>query len=525
MRPVRTVFYGGTAGCVLLCWYFYVYLNDLPPTQKTRLTPHLLYRGEDVQSSPLENDSRGGTPLHPPASRNQAIQFTPTGIPRNRKVQAPPVLRGGYVAVEGRLKEYCNPPSSDLRASEEGNVGDEFQLKSVHVIIRHGDRSPIHSIINHPNSKLSCKFDSRFLMKDRILTSYLNKLQKTETNFHPKSDFRNWELYPKKDFCDGAQLTPLGALQHLKIGQFLQEKYFTNLFKGNFSYNDIHIKSTEYSRTFQSAVALLYGFLPDFDLQKIQMHLSPDVLFCSSEVTKLTCRCPLAQFFKLKANGLAGSHNRNDSEHQNLKQQIADIYKIQPGQVPWLEAVVDIAMAHICHQVSLPCNERNECIDKNIINKMWNIVDSDGVKFKSRSELYLKFAHLALHPLLTEILMRMKDNVLLKDNRKFVLYSGHDISLSPLITLLGLHLDGKWPPYASRVVFELYTKRASRFPVQAFIRVLYNGKDRTKDLIFCRKLHHGLCRLHHFKEFIDNHLKVYDIHDFNTQCLHITDGI
>lgn len=337
-------------------------------------------------------------------------------------------------------------------------------------------------------------------------------------NFHPDSDFRNWEVYPNKDVCDGAQLTPLGAYQHLKIGEFLQKKYFSKLFKGNFAYSDIHIRSTGYSRSFQSAIALVFGFLPDFNLQKIQVNLSPDLLFCSSELTGLTCRCPVAYSLKQKADTVAGGFNRNDSEHQMLIKQIADIYGLQPSQIPWLAVTIDIFMTHVCHQMALPCNERNKCVDQSFIKKIWNVLDSDGTKFKSQSKSYVKFAHLVLHPLLSEILKRMKDNILLKDSQKFVLYSGHDITLSPLAVVLGLHSDGKWPPYASRIVFELYTKVHGKNPSQGYIRVLYNGKDRTKHLTFCNKLHHGLCRLQYFENFIDNHLKVYDINNFNTQC-------
>ncbi|XP_069111295.1 2-phosphoxylose phosphatase 1-like [Argopecten irradians] len=516
-KQTLTICFGGT-GFILLYWYFNVYLNDLPQTPKTRLTPHLFQTDRGIIPPSTLEDVTG---VHyRPDPRDRGTQFTdrPTAgktLPRSQR---------NFIAVEGRVKEYCNPPSEDLWRSEEGNVGEEFQLRSVHIIIRHGDRSPIHSIINHPNSKLSCKFDSGFLEKNQKLTSYLNNLQKTETNFHPQSDFRNWELYPNKNICDGAQLTPIGAHQHLNIGEFLQEKYFTKLFKDSFSYEDIHIRSTEYSRTFQSAIAFLYGFLPDFDLQKIQVHLSPDLLFCSPEITGLTCRCPLAQIFKLQSNGMAGSHNRNDTGHRLLVRQLADIYDIKPHQVPWLAAVLDIVMTQVCHQVELPCNRRNAaCINKKLIDKVWETVDLDGVKFKTQNEPYLKFAHLSLHPLLSEIFIRMKNTVLLKISPKFFLYSGHDISLTPLLSIFGFHSDGKWPPYASRFVFELYTKRVNTNPAQGFFRVLYNGKDRTNELMFCRKLHRGLCHLHHLKYFLDNHLKWYNIVDFNTQCLNTTE--
>jgi hypothetical protein len=39
---------------------------------------------------------------------------------------------------------------------------------------------------------------------------------------------------------------------------------------------------------------------------------------------------------------------------------------------------------------------------------------------------------------------------------KFSLISGHDTTIFPILAALGV-FDGLWPPYAARIVFELYS--------------------------------------------------------------------
>lgn len=40
---------------------------------------------------------------------------------------------------------------------------------------------------------------------------------------------------------------------------------------------------------------------------------------------------------------------------------------------------------------------------------------------------------------------------------KFALFSGHDTVIAPLLASLGAY-DCRWPPYASHIAFELWTK-------------------------------------------------------------------
>lgn len=75
----------------------------------------------------------------------------------------------------------------------------------------------------------------------------------------------------------------------------------------------------------------------------------------------------------------------------------------------------------------------------------------------------------------------------LPDNRvqdEISVYSGHDTTLTPLLLALELPVD-QWPPFASRLIFELYKPSTDSSSVGYLVKVIFNGKDVTKRLKFC----------------------------------------
>ena len=72
-----------------------------------------------------------------------------------------------------------------------------------------------------------------------------------------------------------------------------------------------------------------------------------------------------------------------------------------------------------------------------------------------------------MHPFLSELLQNFRDDLQEKE-RRLHLYAGHDTVVAPLLSALGI-FDGKWPPLASRIVFELREGGA--------LRILFNGRD------------------------------------------------
>lgn len=60
------------------------------------------------------------------------------------------------------------------------------------------------------------------------------------------------------------------------------------LLPSDWAAEQLHLETTGKSRTLQSGLALLYGFLPDFDWKKVYFRHQPSALFCSGN-----CYCPL----------------------------------------------------------------------------------------------------------------------------------------------------------------------------------------------------------------------------------------
>ena len=100
-------------------------------------------------------------------------------------------------------------------------------------------------------------------------------------------------------------------------------------------------------------------------------------------------------------------------------------------------------------------------------------------------------ADVASHPMLIQIAKRMVNKPQHKSSLKFVLYSGHDSTVTPLLINLGVHDRTRWTPYATRVVFELWrdtlldSSKQSGSVDNFYFRVLVNGKVVTSKMKFC----------------------------------------
>ena len=107
------------------------------------------------------------------------------------------------------------------------------------------------------------------------------------------------------------------------------------------------------------------------------------------------------------------------------------------------------------------------------------------------AENYTGIADVATHPMLIQIAKRMINKSQHKSTLKFVLYSGHDSTVTPLLLNLGVHDRTRWTPYATRVVFELWRDTLLESSKQAdsmdnfYFRLLVNGKVVTSKMKFC----------------------------------------
>ena len=128
--------------------------------------------------------------------------------------------------------------------------------------------------------------------------------------------------------------------------------------------------------------------------------------------------------------------------------------------------VADVAYSRHCEKTGCLSDEQG-CVTGRRADALFKLADKfyygrynggDGGRDASR---------LGMHPFLSELLRNFKDDVGSKE-RHLRLYAGHDTVVAPLLAALGI-FDGKWPPLASRIVFELREGGA--------LRILFNGRD------------------------------------------------
>ena len=95
-----------------------------------------------------------------------------------------------------------------------------------------------------------------------------------------------------------------------------------------------------------------------------------------------------------------------------------------------------------------------------------------------------------MQPLIAQIVSEMEQWVRGEGRRVFVHYSGHDSTISALLSALDISY-GRRPPYASRVVFELW--KATQHEDDHIVRVLYNGQL-VESTVLSKRMTYGTFR-------------------------------
>ena len=402
---------------------------------------------------------------------------------------------------------------------------------SVHVIIRHGDRQNLHIIDNYEDIKIPCKLEKYSIGDVPEMAMYEN-FMRAETAKPPRrqdQSFSNWELFPDEDWCSPGELTPTGAMQHVKNGLLMRKRYVDNfnLFSKN---KDVHsqilVRSTLWSRTYQSALALLFGLLKNFNVT--QLHIETcDPSLCHEKYTDLPCNCPLvapymdimsATYRQLHPDVMSISRSKNVIKHY------AEVFGISEKQVPKLSNLMDIGMVHICQKHGLPRNSKSpeSCTQAWAVRDVHDIIQDNGRK-QSKSEEFQTIAKLKYLPLLQEITNRLLEQAHGDSDIKFALYSGHDTTINPLAIALNFS-EGLWPPYASRIVIELYRLKHNPKTTSTdnfYLKVLFNGLNVNTEIEFCRKhlvSESNLCPLSIFVDYVQNMLKNLGKDSYEDAC-------
>lgn len=398
--------------------------------------------------------------------------------------------------------------SGDVPSSEKP---DGYDLTSVHVVIRHGDRTAIHSLPNAQKQPIDCRIQSddpgySIIGMDRYRQTMIDLNNRLHLR---KTPYENYTTFPDDVICEDSTLTPRGVMQHVRNGHFLRDKYTGHRFLESLHLTDqILVRGTKYVRTFHSAMAFLYGFLPLVDVDMLKFEMADNNTMCTGQ-TQYQCWCPAVATalnvfsctFRQEPSKI-----RRGGQGEEVYERVTAVYRqlaaklgVSEEDLPRLSHIFDVGVTHFCNNKRL-LTGRGDCLELQLIRNMYDAVNAVG-KHARKDDDYNRIAKLKMQPLMYEIAHRMHAQVAGETPMKFVLYSGHDSTIDPLASALDI-TSGIWPKYASRIVFELYRQRG-----QSFLRVLMDGSVVTGDLKFCRErmsnTELGLCKLEHFLEFVD----------------------
>ncbi|PAV79585.1 hypothetical protein WR25_23989 isoform C [Diploscapter pachys] len=262
---------------------------------------------------------------------------------------------------------------------EEAEVSAEYKLRGVAVVFRHGERS---AMSQKPSFDCACfRDDDRRTFE--TLQQEINSDKFAEfVRVDPK--FSGYPRTPHRSQCSPANMTAEGALMINRMSSFLRSKYQpARLFSGE--HMDVKIVSSQYHRTFQSALSFIQAFFPkpssfipslNLIVSYFQVYLSNFEIQASNFTflcTSPACVCSQAKHWRSALY---------DSEHQ--------AYFLSHGSKPLIEsiqalkslpafenamdplALVDTALGnYICRRKALPCAGK-QCLTYDMLNQAIN---------------------------------------------------------------------------------------------------------------------------------------------------------
>ncbi|XP_077468282.1 2-phosphoxylose phosphatase 1 isoform X2 [Stigmatopora argus] len=422
---------------------------------------------------------------------------------------------------------YCNTPSHTEQAWE-GHIPADYKLLSVQVMIRHGDRYPLYAIPKTKRPAINCTLSISRNPTHPLLRAFISHMGLGGQG-RWESPLASIPRLPNHNTCEMGELTQTGVVQQLHNGKILRQAYRPHsLIPSDWSPQQVWVETTGKSRTLQSGLAFLYGFLPKFDWKKLTLHSQWSTLFCGS-----ACDCPARNRYLEEDQRRQYRLRLADKELERTYVDMASTLDI-PTRNLRAANPIDSLLCHLCHNLSFPCVFTKDGSTKRCLSTAQfagiRRHQLDNEKDRTKMGLYRKYAILAMYPYLNRTANKMERVAkVAAGTRKpraggeevFTLSSAHDVTMAPLLSALGLE-KARFPPFAARLVLEMWESTSVKQGQQGqkagkgerskpkdgefFIRLLYNGEDVTYQTAFCssfdRSTSQPLCSLKKFISFV-----------------------
>ena len=385
----------------------------------------------------------------------------------------------------------------------------------VQILFRHGERLPLTKFVSTRHKGEYCYVNTSLFGNDDTLDNFVKTMTEYSGKQPPGNYFKNWELFPNIGDAPKGTLTGIGATQHVRLGQFIRDKYLTSstIFSREIPLDSqMYISSSNTPRTYQSAIAFLFGLLgrSKFNLTNYNIGRS-DKLFCLTELpSQKKCGCHYGMSLNQQISRIRRTYFNKNSSLKGLYTGITSLVD--------LVEIISLTYCHNGTEVCLP-KPHKLCFNSSDFDRIWDDFYSEN-RFVYENSSDMKYYYASYYPFMTKIADRIHNSINNNDPTNLVIYSGHDNTLIGLLQLFGY--DGTWIRFAGRIVIELFKStdndvtpgkvngakgKSSGMP-KHYVRIVYDGKDLTEYVTFCKgKTFKGLCDVSLLYDFVYKHME------------------
>jgi len=318
----------------------------------------------------------------------------------------------------------------------------DLDLRFVSVVLRHGARAPLSENFGAHDHKWEYCGQAYHAVKTNI-----RGLDNTDRPVS-QSDERQTKVVFEGG-CKKGQLTSVGQLQALQLGDWLRERYVSNGFlPPSYNASALEVRSTNISRTLDTVTGVLTGLYPDAE-DPIMIETCDDRrewLYPNHRNCKRLSQLMAQKRVTLEESRMAGSHAALE---EKLKTAL---------EVPASERHIRFVEAYdVCKTVLFHSARHHMKMDDGLLREL-ELVATKQMKAFVAPEDNAEMLSLSIGKVLQDLLQGMEraaSGEAESAKTKMKLFSGHDTTLMPLLVALGHELRD-WPPFMSNLIFELY---------------------------------------------------------------------
>jgi len=352
------------------------------------------------------------------------------------------------------------------------SLSNSKNVRLVAVVTRHGDRTPIFSF---PPAHLepvtwNCELPATI---EAVPIQIFDVASPPFPRLYRKIYKKDIETFAGN--CAAGQLTVTGMKQHFDLGTRLRKQYSALLenVKIEFGSKNVYVESSDIPRTFLSAQSQLLALFPPKPAATLN---TADVIpiitteLAVSDFFPNYATCPRLAVIRdavLKSKPFRDFETKILPFKNDLARKLKYVNGSSVGFPAWTQ-IYDTFACRRAHQFPFPPEFTTALVDQAILTA------EQEYQFLLNDREYLR---LGIGPFFARLKEKLSDMVTGRNrDLKYALFSGHDSTLAPLLSLLGIY-DGYWPPYASNLVFEVIEDDAASEANRWSVRVIYNEKE------------------------------------------------